>query len=1245
MVQWTEEQKKVIELRNRNILVSAAAGSGKTAVLVERIIQRISQGSSPCNIDELLVVTFTKAAASEMRERIGTAIEQLLLAEPSNTHLQRQQSLLHNAQIMTIDSFCLFVIRNYFHCIDLDPAFRIADEAELTLLKSDVLAEVLEEEYAQADEDFLEFVECYAGSRTDEVLEEYVLKLYEFSMSYPWPEEWLESASAAFEIDSLEQLEEVHWMKELHLYLEVVLEDAKQMNQRAREICASPGGPWMYEEALEADALILRQLKQQKTYSEIAEAMEELTFSALSRKKDEAVLPEMREQVKGLRDSVKELLTDLKKKFFFQSPEKMLEDLQQASGPVQVLIRLTGQFAKQFAKCKEEKNLLDFGDLEHFALKILTEKKDGIAVPTPAAKELSMQYEEILIDEYQDSNLVQETILTSISKIPEGQPNVFMVGDVKQSIYKFRLARPELFMQKYDSYTTDDSQYQKIDLHRNFRSRAEVLNGINRIFERIMQKNFGGIEYDQEAALYPGASYPELAVASEDSDSEETEQPPSYIDYLPELILLDEEEEIEEEEEEEKSPKERKAAAEYNKRELEAFAAVKRIRELTDVKTGLLVTDRQTTRRCEYRDIVILLRTMAGWAETFAEVLAAEGIPAYAETQTGYFKTPEVLTMLNLLKILDNPKHDISFTAILYSPIVSLTSAELAELRTEKRNACIYEATKTYAETGRNPELKQTLITFLELFHELRKEAARLPVSALLHKIFDQTGYVYYVLAMPGGEQRKQNLDMLLKKAKAFEATSYHGLFQFIRYIGRLIEYQIDYGEAGSTSGQANAVRIMSIHKSKGLEFPVVLLCGMGKKFNQSDSRAKLILHPEYGIGPECIDYRQRTRVPTLLKRVLQLKGGLENLGEELRILYVAMTRAKEKLILTGVIKNPQEQRKKWQTGEYGEHGRLLFSTLSLSTSYFHFVGPACVGLNELKTQIITKNDLIFEEAKMQWREEKLKQRLLNPENIPEQAQLQEKFLQVVSYQYPFEKEAALPMKTSVSELKRLSQEEEEMVPYQPEEEREIKEKQLLEEFEPAVPAFLEQKAGTLAADRGTIYHRVMECLDYQILSRKEPDQTYDAIAKEELVRLVYEKKLTGEEAEAVSSRQLSMFLSSQLAERMCRASSKKRLYREQQFVLGVPACEVKPEYEGEAILLIQGIIDAYFEEDGELILVDYKTDRVPAGVEGLEFFRKRYEAQLNQYAKALTRLLRKPVKEKLIYSFSLGKTIAVEVL
>lgn len=1275
MVQWTKEQQKVIDLRNRNILVSAAAGSGKTAVLVERIINMISEKTSSCNIDELLVVTFTKAAASEMRERIGDAIAAKLVQNPEDTNLQRQQSLLHNAQIMTIDSFCLTVIRNYFHYIDLDPSFRIADDAELTLLKSDVISEILEEEYEEGKEDFLTFVECYANSRTDDVIEEFVLKLYEFSMSYPWPEEWLKEAFEVFELEDLEDLEKTPWMKELLAYLKFIITDACCINERALALCAKEDGPFMYEEALRADSDLLYNFIGLSTYQEYAEAFLNLSFQTLSRKRSENVKEEKRNQVKALRDNVKSLLSDIKKKFFFQQPEEMLKDLLQVKAPIQVLIKLTIEFAERFAKKKEEKNILDFGDMEHFALKILVEKKDGIVSPTLAAIELSEQYKEILIDEYQDSNLVQETILNSISKERINQPNIFMVGDVKQSIYKFRLARPELFMQKYDSYSIQDSLYQKIDLHKNFRSRAEVLFSINDIFERIMQRGFGGIEYDEAAALNYGASFLSLQEIKEIRKKEqikiqEQEEIQGQIetqgqeeikkqieiqeknDYKTEIILVTEdkkEEKTESSNLQEELPRDVKTLleldmadeAEFNKRELEARVVAKRIKEMIKKDDELFITAKTGVRAVEYRDIVILLRTMAGWSETFVEVLAAEGIPAYAETQTGYFKTLEIQTMLNMLRILDNPRQDIPFAAILYSPIAGLESREIAEIRIHGRKMLLYEAVKKYETEGKYQEIKDKLNKFLTLFHELRNDASHLCVHALIRRIFDLTQYNYYVLAMPGGEQRKRNLDMLLKRAISFEATSYHGLFQFVRYIERLIKYDVDYGEAGNLSEQDNAVRIMSIHKSKGLEFPVVFLAGMGKKFNQSDTRTKLVLHSEYGIGPECIDYKLRTKTPTLMKRVLQQKSILENLSEELRILYVGMTRAKEKLVMTGYVKKLEEIKEKWNNIEKTEQGRLLFHTLSSATCYFDFVGPAAISLLGIRWLEVKSSELVFDEIKEQWKEEGLLKRLLLPENIAKEDQLQQEIKMILSYQYPYEKEAELPVKTTVSELKRIGMiQEEEAVPFEIEEETKANLSEL-SEFVPTVPEFLSEEIKTKGTQIGTWYHRFTEEVDLSKLPQHTKDlkKEYFTFVKLELDRLVLEGRLEEEAAKKLNKKRLVEFCTSDLVSRMAAARKKGLLKREQPFVFGLPAHEVNKEYEGDAILLIQGIIDTYFEEEDGLILVDYKTDWIPDG-EDEKFLIRRYHTQLDQYVRALEQMTGKKVKEKLIYSFYLSKEI-----
>lgn len=1285
---WTTDQQKVIDLRNRNILVSAAAGSGKTAVLVERIITMITQEDSNINIDNLLIVTFTKAAAGEMRERIGAAIEKKVMEEPENTHLQKQLTLIHTAQITTIDSFCLYVIRNYFHMIDLDPSFRIADEAELTLLKSDVISELLEEEYEEASEEFLDFVESYASVKSDSVLEDFILQLYGFSMSYPWPEEWLASMGKNFDIVDLEGLQETPWMQKVMEYISTILNDARELNDLAMSVCREVDGPLAYMDALLSDQDILDNLRGLKSYEEYSDSLSDIKYARLSTKKQEGVSEEKKELVKALRAKMKDLLSGLCKDFFFGSCDEMLTDMQAVKAPVNKLIELTLSFKERFRKKKQEKNLLDFHDLEHYALEILVSKKDGKLIPSQAAMDLSEQFKEIMIDEYQDSNLVQETILNSISRERLGEPNVFMVGDVKQSIYKFRLARPELFMEKYDTYEVTDSKYQRIDLHKNFRSRDIVLDSVNEICKKIMTKRLGGIEYDADAALYPGASYidpeaflneevkeqttsveedvlkdsiednepnnmseiceldttlsPKTSETLEIDETSETHEMSELYEtsetFETELIVFDSEsaeiEDSEDESDQEELLSDESITEVYSARELEARAVAMRIKELVNPEKGLLVNDKGTLRRARFSDVVILLRTMAGWSEVFTDTLMLEGIPAYSDIQSGYFQTLEVKTMLNMLRILDNPRQDIPFAAILYSKIVGLNSEGLAKLRVDNygkdidaKKLPLYELARLYIDTGSDEHVKDKLSKFFIVYDELRLMVPYTPIHQLLLEIYRFTGYDTFVLSMPSGEKRKANLDMLVQRAIAFESSSYHGLFQFIRYIERLLKYEIDYGEALDSGANENTVRIMSIHKSKGLEFPVVILAGMGKQFNNSDTRAKIVLHADYGIGPECIDHRLRTKTPTLLKRAIQRTSILDNLGEELRILYVALTRAKEKLIMVGTVKGSEKAEQKWMQEAMLSTQTLPFSTLASARTYFDFVGPVVMSQDKIRYRVLNTNNLMQMEEKKQRDNQELKDLLESYDSRePYSQDIYDSLKIKLNFKYKFEREASLPIKTTVSELKKLSMEEEEAVVAEYVTQARLK--------NDIIPKFLKTEEVVVGAARGTLYHRVLELIPFEQINCSE--DVYN-----EINRLLEKKLIREMEHEQIDPSLFVRFFNTEIGKRMCTAAKAGTLVKEQQFVLGIPSSEMYDDLDSDEIILIQGIIDAYFIENGELILVDYKTDYVPKA-NGEEILIKKYHKQLEYYQRALQQITGGDVKEQIIYSFSLSKEIRI---
>lgn len=1224
-VRWTEEQKKVIDVRNKNVLVSAAAGSGKTAVLVERILSLVcgeGEDEKPLDVDRLLVVTFTKAAAAEMRERVGLALEKRLEADPENEHLQKQQTLIHSAQITTIDSFCQYVIRNYFHQIDLDPAFRIGDEGELKLLKGDVVQELLEEHYGAEDPEerarFTEFVEVYATGKSDVAIENLILQLYEFAVSYPYPKRWLAECMEPYRAQTEEDLERSPWMQFLMNYVNRTFADLEQEIRRMLDICHLPGGPYMYEDAVQADLLQVQELLSCRGYENIRERLTDLSFARLSTKKDPNVEEERKNQIKAFRESMKKSLKDLKEKFFNLPLTGVLDVIQKAAPTTAVLLSLTAEFADRYQEKKRLKNLADFPDLEHLALEILVEDVETgedsrmKIVPTDAARELSARYAQIMIDEYQDSNLIQEIILNSVSR-GQGIPNVFMVGDVKQSIYRFRLARPELFMEKYHTYPQSDEAAEiRIDLHKNFRSRREVLEGTNDVFEKLMTEAVGGITYDSAAALYLGAEMPE---------------PESGIN-VPELLLLEKNKDSLPETEDTDQ-------AELTDRELEAHAAADCIRR---VMAEGKVWDREAGafRSVRYGDIVILLRSLTGWGDVYARVLNAAGIPAHTESRTGYFTTIEIQTLLNLLRIVDNPRQDIPLAAVMKSMIGGFTDVELAKIKSAYPDVKFHEACRKYVEKKKKENVKkqdakgkdaectievqiqEKLQTFFHNLRTYREHAEFLPIHELIEELLRITGYGDYLAAEPAGTQREANVRMLIERAIAFEKTSYRGLFHFVRYMEQLQSYKEDFGEAGILGENENAVRIMTIHKSKGLEFPVVIVAGLGKSFNRQDIRSRVVIHPELGVGVDWVDAELRTRTALLPKRVLQKALDLEMLGEELRVLYVAFTRAKEKLILLGSAAKLEEKMGK----------SLSFRTISTAGTYLDWVLPAVAGSGEspFEVKTVTLEGQTEEALIRQMEKEEQWEIFAHPEELPgtdeEYAKLLEKQL---SDTYPWQEDITLQGKFSVSELKKMGQTEEEdadtlLYPS--------------EEIVPYIPRFMSEKEPISGAARGTAYHRALECLDFRELYHSEK-------VKEGLARLVEEGRMTQEQADMVRPYDIYAFARTPLAKRMSAARAREEFHTEQPFVIRMPARELEIGCGSDEPVLIQGIIDAWFYEknengENEIVVVDYKTDFVKDGGELL----KKYKKQLDYYQLTLERLTGKRVKEKIIYSFCLDEEI-----
>ena len=1042
--------------------------------------------------------------------------------------------------------------------------------------------------------------------------------------------------------------------------VQMIVAECEKKAFAAYQISVDGVGLEAYTPTIQTEWQQIKELRKCKTLQELCDGIGKISFGRLSAIRGNKHDKELQEQIKALRASYRDKgIEQLQKEMLAEPPEEMLAMMQQMDAPVRELVQLTIDFGKAFAEKKREDGIIDFADMEHFALQILvTRDEDGNSVPSATAKELQEYYEEIMTDEYQDSNYVQEMILTSISRGPEQSPYLFMVGDVKQSIYQFRLARPDLFMEKYHAYDTEEGGNRRIDLRQNFRSRASVLESANYIFERIMRQDFGGIAYDDAAKLVPGAVF--------DPCEERTADQTEII-----LLNMDAQEDND-----------------FGKRELEAMAIGQKIRDMVQGDHPMYVSDKGGYRPIEYRDIVILLRSMKGWTEEFQETLADMGIPAMAPKKTGYFATLEVQTMLNLLRVIDNPRQDIPFVAVLRSPIYGLQDEELAKIAAERSGLQYLDNIWAYCDRHEDV-LSEKLSDLLDTLQEYRRKAETVSVYELLREIYEETGYYALMSAMPGGEQRSANLDILLQQAIEFAENGHRGIFGFCRYIEMLKKSDIDFG-AATVGTVANAVQLVSIHKSKGLEFPVVFVAGMGKQFNKQDMRKKLLLDVDYGVGANYVDLEERLYKPTVMKRFIARQMLENSLSEEVRILYVALTRAKEKLILTGTVKGIENKLQSWDlTGASLQHSALLGAA-----TYLDWIMPAlaarpifgqCISQvsdgkgqdpsdlqeNEMaqetedpsvKDRVLydsTDQDPLFRlevicaDAQIAGEMEQLEHILLRREALKHQditkecdAELAEQLRCQREYQYPYANEQKLPVKISVTELKRRAMEQQKMAVRAEVPEDEVTEtvpgtadRQTGIEDEAVYdipqPKFRQTEESIGAAERGTLYHFVMEHLPYE--------QMGDHFTAEMMLAQMQKAGLLREEERnCLKPQKFDRFMQSVLGKRMQQAAKRGALRREQQFMLEIPVMELYPELESEETVLVQGIIDACFEEDGEWVLVDYKTDYVRYGME--QTLVDRYRVQLEQYARALEQLTGMKVREQIIYSFALDKHIPVPV-
>lgn len=1206
---WTEDQWKAIYAEGSDILVAAAAGSGKTAVLVERIIQKMIRDEAPVNVDELLVVTFTNAAAAEMRQRISEALERELEKNPEESRLRRQLRLLNKASISTLHSFCLDVIRKYYYLIDIDPAFRIADDTEAVLIRDEVLEELLEEEYAKPDNaDFFHLVDTFSGDRSDKELQQSVLRLFDFSRSHPDPDKWLSELAGLYE--ATDSIDELVFIEPLKKEIRFQLQTAKALLDEGLMISELPGGPSPRMDNFLTDGAMAKALLQCESWREWHEAFSQVKFPTLKMCKGEDFDEELKERSKQVRDQAKKIITELKETFFARKPESWLKDLQEMKPVVARLAQLVTDFASRYAEVKKEKGLTDFSDLEHYALAILTDENGE---PSKAADSYRRRFKEVLVDEYQDVNMVQETIVRLVSKDDEQSGNLFMVGDVKQSIYRFRLAEPGLFLEKYNRFQSDGiGAGLKIGLSRNFRSREEVLNGTNYIFQQIMGTEVGEIEYGEAESLVPGAAYPaadfpiEVAVINSDGSD-------------------DLEEEMDREDAEQS--------------QLESRLIAVKIKEL--IESGQLIYDpkTKTERPVQYRDIVILMRSLT-WVPEMMEEFKHAGIPVYANTSGGYFGATEISVMLSLLHVIDNPFQDIPLAAVLRSPIVRCTEDELASIRMASKKGSYFEALIAFLEQkNSDAAILKKVAPFMERLEKWRSIGRSGALADLIWELYRDTQFYAFAGGMPGGKQRQANLRALYDRARQYEETSFRGLFRFLRFIERMRERGDDLGTARSLSEQEDVVRVMTIHASKGLEFPIVFTAASGRRFNMMDLNGRVLFDKDYGIAVKYMNAEKRIAWPSLIQLAFQRKKKLEMLAEEMRILYVAMTRAKEKLVVTASVKKLDKKLDSWSRA--ADHPSMLLqdAVRASATSYIDWVGPALKRHVDLDGQhpfflkhpsrfqfsVIEADSLLSTAVEKEETEESWLEMLRKRKPYPEQSEAKAEIEKRMTWTYEYPEAVQLRSKQSVSDLKRSNDIYSDGASY---EKAHSYRRPIFRR-----PRFVQEKQLS-PAEIGTAVHTVMQHIDL--------NQVPSEIAIEKLLEKLIEKELlTVDQAEAVRAEEIAAFFHTKPGQMVLAAN---QVYRELPFNMSLTAKEAGTGETDEPVL-IQGVIDCLFEYKGTLYLLDYKTDRITDRFSGgfeeaKPILEKRYDVQVDLYAKAVERIWKRPVGGKFVYFLDGGHIV-----
>ncbi|WP_414054078.1 helicase-exonuclease AddAB subunit AddA [Macrococcus equi] len=1140
---WTKEQQLAIETSGQDTLVSAAAGSGKTAVLVERIIRKIIDKG--INIDELLVVTFTNASAKEMRERIQSRIISELKVNPTR-HLQRQLVKIQQAEISTLHRFCLNLIEKYYYTIDLDPTFRTGNDEEVSLLLMQAIDDVLEETYEHLDDNELKLMLHLTNERSDFELRQLLHKLYYFAIANNNPSAWLSQIRDYYKHAHIHDEN----FERLSKYVHQSLQQARHLINRAQSNCISED----FEKTYDYLDDIYKRLHIQGGLQQQFEAVHKISFGRKPavKTKDDPDAKRMNDFITKDLNEVKTIITNLQN-ILYASPDEMAEDIQSMYGEVEALTQLTEKIMLHFSALKRERKIIDFSDYEHFALKILLNNNE----PTEIALALRAQYHEILVDEYQDTNRVQESIIQAIKKHPEKHGNLFMVGDVKQSIYKFRQAEPELFLQKYAEFKANQSG-KVIELSKNFRSRESVIDDTNAIFERIMDESIGDIDYNDDQKLYYGAPYDMNRTFTEmivlNKENIEVEHPESH--YIAQRIQQIVNEEL-----------------------------------VYDVKL-------QAYRKATYKDIAILERGFSN-AVTHMQVMKAYNIPFHVSSKEGYFKTDEIETIMSFLRIIDNPLQDIPLAGVLRSIIYQFTADELATIRNLDTSIYLYQNLLQYKAMGHDEDLKLKVAKVLSDLEDYRSSQHSMSVSQLLTYIYEDTYLLEKYLLLAGGHQREANLKKLLSLADNFEKSSYRGVSQFIRYIDNMLTNQKDFGEVNIISDEADVVKMMTVHASKGLEFPFVIYAGLNKKFNFRDTNADVLVDQSMGLAINYFDAKANVAFPLMLNGLFKHHLKISQTSEELRLMYVAFTRAREKLILLGSV-NSESALEKYMDVEMNQKLDLFYRLNA--TSPLSFILPAILQPNhplDISYQVIneismyeveeTADDIKMNHADIHW---------LND---------------IKDYRYAYVDEFSLPTKESVSDIKK-AEAEDELTTWTYINQYKLGKKQFDR------PKFMTEQKKT-PQEIGTLMHLIMQHIPMRVLSKDELTDFMDTLVDRNLI--------SSQDIQYINIEQILTFMHTEIFQKLIHA---EEVYHELPFVIGKQyLVEAHPDQ------LVQGMIDCVFKYNGEYYLVDYKTDKVMTRLgrsreETLALMADNYRVQINYYKAALESVLNQEIKSYLYF-------------